>query len=366
MIVGIPKEIKPDEARVAIVPSGVAAFVAHGHSVLVEKNAGIGSGIPDDAYRSAGAKILSRAKDIWAQADLVMKVKEPLDAEFRWMKPNQILFTFLHLASNMSLTKMLLKKKVTAIGYETIQLQDGVLPALFPMSEVAGRLSIQKGAQCLEAGSKGRGILLGGVSGVKPAKVVILGGGVAGLNACQMAVGVGANVTVIDVNHSRLRYLHELMGGRIATAMSNRATVTEEVTGADLVIGCALIPGARTPRLITKEMVKQMKPGAAIVDIAIDQGGCCETSHPTTHHDPIYHVHGVVHYCVSNMPGAVPRTATYALTNITLGYGLALADKGVEKAIKGDPALKLGLNAQHGFVTHQAVAEALTLPWHEV
>lgn len=366
MVIGVPKETKPGEARVALVPSGVAAFVAHGHTVLVEHGAGAGSGISDAAYRRAGAQVAHTAKSVWERADLIIKVKEPSGEELDWMRPGQVIFTYLHLASNEALTRTLLKKNVIAVAYETIQLPDGSLPLLIPMSEVAGRLSVQKGAQCLEAGSKGLGILLSGVSGVKPANVVILGAGVVGSNACYVAAGLGAHVTVLDVAPAKLRYLHDIMGGRVTTVMSNRATIAEEVTRADLVIGCVLIPGARAPVLISKQLVRAMKPGSAIVDVAIDQGGCCETSRPTTHHDPIYHVHNVVHYCVTNMPGAVPRTSTYALTNVTLGYGLAIADKGIHAAIQADPALRKGLNIYEGTVTCPAVAEAFGMPWSEV
>ncbi len=366
MIVGVPKEIKAGEARVAMVPSGVAAFVGHGHTVLVEKNAGVGSGIPDDAYVAAGAAIVRKPKEIWERAAMIVKVKEPIDPEFNYMRPGQILYTYLHLASSEALTRKLLAKRVSGVAYETIQLPDGSLPLLTPMSEVAGRLSVQKGAQCLEAPSGGSGILLGGVSGVKPAKVVILGAGVSGSNACFIAVGMGAHVTVLDINPLRLRYLHDVMGGRVTTVMSNRATIAEEVTQADLVIGSVLVPGAKAPHLISKALVKGMKPNAAIVDIAIDQGGCIETSRPTTHAEPTYRVHDVVHYCVANMPGAVPRTSTYALTNVTLGYGLCLADKGLEKAIAEDPALKKGLNVHNGKITYRAVAEAVGMPCDEI
>ena len=365
MIVGVPKEIKPGEARVAMVPSGVAAFVAHGHTVLVEKGAGTGSGIADDAYAAAGATVVKRAKEIWERAALIVKVKEPIDPEFSYMRPGQILYTYLHLASSETLTKKLLAKRVTGVAYETIQLPDGSLPLLTPMSEVAGRLSVQKGAHCLEAPNGGSGILLGGVSGVKPAKVVILGAGVAGSNACFIAVGMGAHVTVLDINPLRLRYLHDIMGGRVTTIMSNRATITEEVTQADLVIGSVLVPGAKAPSLVSKTMIKQMRPNTAVVDIAIDQGGCIETSHPTTHAEPTYRVHDVVHYCVANMPGAVPRTSTYALTNVTLGYGLCLADKGLERALAEDPSLKKGLNVFNGKITYRAVSEALGMPCDE-
>ena len=362
MIIGVPREIKPGEARVAMVPSGVSALVAHGHEVLVEKGAGAGTGIPDEAYRAAGARIIPRAASIWQRAAMVVKVKEPIDAELGLMRPSQILYTYLHLASNEELTRALLRRKVTAVAYETIQLDDGALPLLTPMSEVAGRLSVQVGAHCLEAPSGGSGILLGGVSGVKPAKVVILGAGVAGSNACQVAVGMGAHVTVIDINPAKLRYLHDIMGGRVTTLMSNRANIAEEVCQADLVIGSVLIPGAKAPKLITRDLVRQMKPNSAFVDIAIDQGGCSETSHPTTHANPTYRVCDVVHYCVANMPGAVPHTSTMALTNATLGYGLKIADKGFEQAVAQDPALKRGVNTYNGQITHQAVADAFNLP----
>ena len=365
MIVGVPREIKADEGRVALVPSGVSAFVAHGHKVLVEKGAGLGSGIPDDAYAAQGAQLLGDAQAVWDRAEMVMKVKEPLGGELSWLREGLILYTYLHLASNEALTKALLAKNVAAVAYETIQLDDGSLPLLFPMSEVAGRLAVQKGAQCLEAGSKGRGILLSGVSCVKPANVVILGAGVSGSNACYVAQGMGARVTVLDISPTRLRYLHDIMGGHVTTVMSNRATVHEEVEQADLVIGAVLIPGARAPRLITEDLVSRMRPGSAIVDVAIDQGGCCETSRPTAHHDPIFHLHDIVHYCVANMPGAVPRTSTYALTNVTLGYGLAIAEKGVERAIAEDSALKRGLNVFEGRVTCKGVAEAWNLECHE-
>jgi len=366
MIVGVPKEIKPDEARVALIPSGVAAFVAHGHTVFVEQGAGLGSGIPDAAYRAAGARIVRQAKRVWERAELIVKVKEPLGDERTWLQRDQVLFTYLHLASDEALTRTLADRHVAAVAYETIQPDDGTLPLLIPMSEVAGRLSVQKGAQCLEAGNGGLGILLSGVSGVKPANVVILGAGVAGNNACYVAVGLGAHVTVLDINPARLRYLHDITGGHATTVMANSATIHEEVTQADMVIGAVLVPGARAPSLIPRSLVREMKPGSAIVDIAIDQGGCCATSRPTTHHDPTFRKYGVVHYCVANMPGAVPRTSTYALTNVTLGYGLAIADKGLERAIDEDAALKKGLNVYQGHVTYKAVAEAWGMACHEV
>jgi alanine dehydrogenase len=366
MRIGVPKEIKAGEGRVALTPAGTAAFVAHGHEVLLERGAGLGSGLADEAYVRAGAKLVQDAREVWERADLVMKVKEPTGDELAWLRRGQILYTYLHLASNGELTRRLAASGVTAFAYETIQLPDGSLPLLIPMSEVAGRLSVQKGAQCLEAIHGGAGILLGGVASVRPAKVVILGAGVAGSNACFIAVGMGAQVTVLDIDPAKLRYLHDIMGGRVVTVMSNRATVTEEVTEADLVIGCVLVPGAKAPTLVTEDMVRAMRPNAAIVDIAIDQGGCVATSRPTTHADPTYRMHDVVHYCVTNMPGAVPRTSTFALTNVTLTYGLELADKGWERAVAESPALRRGLNVHDGQVTCRPVAEACDMEYHEV
>lgn len=366
MHIGVPKEIKTDEGRVALVPSGVAAFIAHGHSVAVQQGAGLGSGIPDAAYRDAGAEIVPEAQQIWDRADLVIKVKEPLGPELEAMRPRQIVFTYLHLASDEALTRVLVAKRVIGVGYETIQLEDGSLPLLVPMSEVAGRLAVQKGAHALEAICGGRGILLSGVSGVKPANVVILGAGVAGSNACHIAVRMGARVTILDISPAKLRYLSDIMGGHVTTVMSNRANIDEEVADADLVIGSVLIAGARTPQLIDESLVKRMREGSALVDLAIDQGGCSTTSRPTTHRDPIYVKHGVVHYCVANMPGAVPRTSTYALTNATLGYGLAIADNGIDAAIQRDPALRRGVNVYDGHITHRAVANTFRIPWTEL
>jgi len=358
MIVGVPKEIKEEENRVAITPTGVAAFVAHGHQVLIEKNAGTGSGILDRSYEGAGASIIDSAAEVWRQADLVMKVKEPLRSEFPFLREGLILFTYLHLAASEEVTRVLLEKKVTAIAYETIQLDDGALPLLTPMSEVAGRLSLQVGAWCLQAENGGRGILLGGASGVRPGKVVILGAGIAGSNACQVAEGMGAYVSILDVNPAKLRYVHDILGGHVTTLMSNRANVEEEVVDADLVIGTVLIPGAKTPKLLSRALFKRMKQGAAFVDISIDQGGCAETSRPTTHRDPVYVEEEVVHYCVTNMPAIVPNTSTYALTNATLSYGLLLADKGIPRALTEDRALAKGLNTYRGKITHDGVAAA--------
>ncbi|HVO95993.1 MAG TPA: alanine dehydrogenase, partial [Terriglobales bacterium] len=302
MIIGVPKEIKTEENRVAVTPTGVAAFVARNHKVLIEKDAGLGSGLSDRAYANAGATLVDSAAEVWRQADMIMKVKEPQTSEYPLLRPGLILFTYLHLAASESVTRALLEHEVTAIGYETIQLDDGSLPLLAPMSEIAGRLSIQVGAWCLQAENGGRGILLGGASGVRPGKVVILGAGMSGTAACQVATGMGAYVSILDVNPTKLRYVHDILGGHLTTLMSNRANVEEEVIDADLVIGSVLIPGAQAPKLISRELVRRMKPGAAFVDISIDQGGCAETSRPTTHREPIYINEEVVHYCVTNMP----------------------------------------------------------------
>lgn len=361
MKVGIPKEIKAEETRVAITPSGVSALAAHGHEVLIEQHAGDGSSIPDDLYRAAGARVLSTANAVWEQADMILKVKEPLSTEYALLRPGLILFTYLHLAAEERLTNTLLDKQVTALGYETLQLDDGALPLLAPMSEVAGRLAIQVGAWCLQAQNGGRGVLLSGASGVKPAYVVILGAGIAGASACQVAVGVGAQVSILDVNPTRLRYIHDILGGHVTTVMSNRANIEEEVTAADLVISSVLVPGARTPKLLTRQLFRGMKPGAAFVDISIDQGGSAETSRPTAHHDPIYREEGIVHYCVTNMPAIVPHTSTYALTNVTLSYALELANKGLQ-ALHNNAALRRGLNTYQGQVAHPGVAAAFGLP----
>ena len=362
MIIGIPKEIKAEETRVAITPSGVAALVTHGHRVVIETRAGAGSSLSDAQYVAAGAHILESAEDVWAQADLILKVKEPLAAEYPFLRPGLILFTYLHLAAEEQLTRSLLDRQVTALGYETIQLDDGSLPLLAPMSEVAGRLAIQVGAWSLQAQNGGRGVLLSGASGVKPGHVVILGAGMAGASACQVAVGIGAHVSILDVNPARLRYVHDILHGHLTTVMSNRANIEEEVTAADLVISSVLVPGARTPKLLTRSLFRDMRPGAAFVDISIDQGGSAETSRPTTHHDPIYRDEDVVHYCVTNMPAIVPHTSTYALTNVTLSYAIELADKGVSAALRDNPALQRGLNTINGHVVHPGVAAAFDLP----
>ena len=360
MIIGVPREIKTEENRVAVTPTGVAGFVARNHKVLVEKGAGLGSRLTDRVYENAGAALVESAKEVWQQADLIMKVKEPQEFEYALMRSGLILFTYLHLAANESVTRALLDRKVTAIAYETIQLDDGSLPLLTPMSEIAGRLSIQVGAWCLQAENGGRGILLGGASGVRPGNVVILGAGISGTAACQVAAGLGAHVSILDINPTKLRYVHDILGGHVTTLMSNRANVEEAVVDADLVIGSVLIPGAQAPKLIPRSLVRRMKPGAAFVDISIDQGGCAETSRPTNHREPIYTDEQVVHYCVTNMPAIVPNTSTYALTNSTL------ANRGFPQALVRNKVLARGLNTFAGKITHEGVANAFGLPWTPV
>ncbi|MCS6806518.1 MAG: alanine dehydrogenase [Acidobacteriota bacterium] len=363
MIIGVAKEIKDNEYRVGLVPAGVKALKDEGHTVLVEYQAGLGSGIADEEYVGAGAEIVPTADELWARADMIIKVKEPIEPEYARMRPGQLLFTYLHLAPAPVLTQMLLDKKVTGIAYETITNAQGFLPLLTPMSEVAGRMSVQVGATYLERPNGGRGVMLGGVPGVLPAKVVILGGGVVGSNAAKIAVGMGAQVTIIDKNLDQLRYLDDIFGSQIRTLVSNSYNIWQAIENADLVIGAVLIPGASAPKLITREMLPTMHKGAVIVDVAVDQGGCVETSHPTTHSQPTFVVDDVVHYCVANMPGAVPRTSTFALTNATLPYALKLASLGFEKAIRSDPGLKLGVNTYQGHVTHAAVAESQNRPY---
>jgi alanine dehydrogenase len=362
MIIGVPKEIKTEENRVAVTPTGVTGFVSRGDKVLIERGAGLGSGLTDRAYEAAGATLAESAEEVWNQSDLIMKVKEPQLSEFPLLRRGLILFTYLHLAANETVTRELLQRRVTGIAYETIQLDDGSLPLLTPMSEIAGRLSIQVGAWCLQAENGGRGILLGGASGVRPGKVVILGAGMAGTAACQIAAGMGAYVSILDINPTKLRYVHDILGGHVTTLMSNRANVEEEIVDADLVIGSVLIPGAKAPKLISRSLARRMKPGSAFVDISIDQGGCAETSRPTTHLQPIYVEEDVVHYCVTNMPAIVPNTSTYALTNSTLSYGLELANRGFPQALIRNKALAKGLNTYDGKITHEGVATAFNLP----
>ena len=351
MRIGCPKEIKPQEGRVGLTPAGVDAFVRAGHTVYMEQGAGLGSGFPD-------------AKSVYDAADMIIKVKEPLAPEYELLKEGQTLFTYLHLAPDPAQTQALLRKKVTAIAYETVQPADGSLPLLAPMSEVAGRLSIQVGAHLLESSVGGRGILLGGVPGVERANVVIIGGGNVGTNAAKMAVGLGANVTILDLNAKRLAYLDDIFGGRVQTLLSNSYNIAQAVRDADLVVGCVLIPGAKAPKLVTEEMVQTMRPGSVLVDVAIDQGGSIATiDRITTHQDPFFVKYGVLHYSVANMPGAVPRTSTLALTGATLPYALKIANLGAEAACKADPALMKGLNTYQGHLTFQAVAEAQGLPY---
>lgn len=363
MIIGLPKEIKNNEFRVGMTPANVSDYVQAGHTVLVEAGAGLGSDFTDQEYEEAGAQILAEAAQVWAKSDMIVKVKEPLKSEYDYFKEGQILYTYLHLADNEELTKVLLEKKIKAVAYETIVGPRGGLPCLAPMSHIAGRLSIQEGAKYLEKTFGGRGVLLAGVPGVACGNVVILGGGNVGTNACKMAVGMGANVTVLDLNLERLGYLDDIFDKRITTLYASRGNVLEAIKQADLVVGAVLVPGATAPILIRKEDLKLMKKGAVIVDVAIDQGGNAETSHVTTHDDPIYKVDGIIHYCVANMPGAVARTSTLALANATLPYGLKLAAKGVEGACAADKGLMAGLNCYDGKCTFPGVAEALGLEY---
>lgn len=361
MRIGVPKEIKNRESRVGLIPAGVRALVAHGHRVSVQKGAGLGSGIPDEAFQAAGAEMVPTAADVWA-ADMVIKVKEPLSDEFGFLRPGLVLFTYLHLAAERKLTEELIERKVTGIAYETIQEADGSLPLLRPMSEIAGRMSVQVGAYYLQSSwdpsFAGKGILLGGVPGVSPGRVAIIGGGVAGANAAMVALGMGAIVTILDLDVRRLEYLEHVSSGRLITLMSNHDTIEETVSKADLVIGSVLVPGARAPKLVPHKLISQMSRGSVVVDIAVDQGGCIETCRPTSHESPTFVVDGVIHYCVTNMPGAVSRTSTFALTNATLKYALLLADKGAEAAAAAIPSIKLGFNTYRGQVVHPQIAEA--------
>ncbi len=366
MIVGVPTEIKPQENRVGLIPSGVKELASRGHSVLVQQGAGLGSGVSDDEYIRAGATIVPTAEEIWGKADMIWKVKEPLKSEYPLMRAGQILYTYLHLAPDLPQTQALIKSKNIAFAYETIQTDNGALPLLAPMSEVAGRLSIQAGARCLEKVSGGRGVLLGGVPGVLPGRVLVIGGGIVGASAVRMAVGLGADVIVMDISIDRLRDFDNEYHGAVQTLFSTPHNLEEALSRADLVVGAVLVAGARAPHIITRAHLGLMKPGAAIVDVAVDQGGCAETTHPTTHAEPTYVVDGIVHYAVANMPGAVARTSTFALNNATLRYGVALADKGWERAIKEDPALAKGLNVSQGHVTYEAVAQAHGLAFQPV
>ena len=358
MVIGAPKEVKDHESRVGLVPAGVNALVEAGHQVIVESGAGRGSSITDEEYASAGARIAGKASEVWTQADLVIKVKEPQASEFQFLRRDLVLFTYLHLAPLPALTQALLDAGTNSVAYETIREENGALPLLTPMSEVAGRMSVQIGAQYLEAPNGGRGILLGGVPGTAPANVVILGGGIVGHNAAKIACGMGAHVTIIDRNLNRLRELDDIYNGAVVTLASNVHTIRESLRLADLVIGAVLIPGASAPKLVRREMIKLMKPGSVMVDVAIDQGGCFETSRATTHTDPIYYVDSVLHYCVSNMPAAVPHTSTFALNNATLPYLLTLANKGLEAAARRSRAIAEGVNTYQGKCVYRAVAES--------
>ncbi|MFO0611344.1 MAG: alanine dehydrogenase [Polyangiaceae bacterium] len=357
MLIGVPKEIKTREYRVGMTPAGVRALVAHGHKVIVEKTAGEGSGIRDEEYVRAGASIVPTAADAWG-ADMVVKVKEPLKAEYGFFRKDLILYTYLHLAPEPELTRELAKKGVAGVAYETIQLEDGSLPLLRPMSEVAGRMAVQVGASCLEKEHGGKGVLLGGVPGTRRGRVVILGGGVVGRNAATIAIGMGAQVTVLDVRAETMAYLEDVFGGAIETLYSNPDNIEQTVRRADLVIGAVLVPGAKAPHLVNEDHLKQMEKGSVVVDVAVDQGGCISTCRPTTHDNPTYEVHGVVHYCVANMPGAVSHTSTWALTNTTIAFGIQIANKGIVAAAKESRAIALGLNTFAGAVTYKGVAEA--------
>jgi alanine dehydrogenase len=363
MIVGLPKEIKDNEYRVGLTPAGVRALTDAGHKVVVERSAGEGSGFEDALYERAGATMLDSPDAVWAEGEMVVKVKEPIAPEYPRMREGQLLFTYLHLAPDQKQTEALLKNKVTGIAYETITDRKGTLPLLTPMSEVAGRMAIQVGATYLEKMNGGRGILLGGVPGVPSAHVVIIGGGVVGTNAAKIAVGMGARVTIIDNNLDRLRELDDIFLSKVSTLASSAYMIHDAISQADLIVGAVLVPGAAAPKLVTKSMLKDVPNGAVIVDVAVDQGGCIETTHPTTHSNPTYYVEGVLHYCVANMPGAVPRTSTFALTNATLPYALKLANKGFIDAISSDPGLKEGVNTYAGHLTYEAVALAQRIPY---
>ncbi len=366
MIIGVPKEIKTNENRIALVPAGAELLTASGHTVYVEQGGGLGSGFADEQYVAAGAGILATADEVWAKADMIMKVKEPIAVEWPRMRKGQVIYTYFHFAAAEELTRAVIASGAIAIAYETVQLPSGELPLLTPMSEVAGRMAVQEGAKYLEKVHGGRGVLLGGVPGVAPAKVVIIGGGVVGINAAKMAAGMGANTTILDISLERLRYLDDVLPANVKTIYSNRFNILEAIERADLVIGAVLLPGAKAPHLVTRADLKRMQPGAVIVDVAVDQGGCVETIKPTTHENPTYFVDGILHYGVANMPGGVPRTSTLALTNATLPYGLRLAKLGWKQACKQDRALALGLNVVDGKVVYPGVAEAFNLPLVEV
>lgn len=366
MIIGVPKEIKTNENRVALTPAGALELTKRKHTVYVQSTAGEGSGFDDDEYESAGAKILPTIEEVYAIAEMIIKVKEPIESEWSLIKPDQLLFTYFHFASYEPLTQAMIKSKAVCLAYETVELTDGSLPLLVPMSEVAGRMAIQEGAKYLEKPVKGRGVLLGGVPGVAPGKVLVLGGGIVGTQAAKMAAGLGAEVSILDINLPRLRYLSEVMPPNVNTIFSNEYTIRRMIRDHDLIIGAILIPGAKAPKLITADMLKTMRPGTVLVDVAVDQGGCFETTHPTTHDNPTYIIDHVVHYCVANMPGAVPATSTLALTNATLPYALQLANKGWKKACQDSLPLRKGLNIVGGKVVYQGVADAFGLDYTTV
>jgi len=366
MIVGVPKEIKNNENRVGLIPAGVKELTKMGHTVYIQQTAGEGSGFSDDLYASAGAQMLPKIDDVYSQAEMIVKVKEPIEPEYNLIKKDQLVFTYFHFASSEALTYAMIKSEAVCLAYETVELPDRSLPLLVPMSEVAGRMSVQQGAKYLEKPMKGRGILLGGVPGVKPAKVLILGGGVVGTQAAKMAAGLGADVTIMDTNLNRLRYLADILPSNVNTLMSNEYNIREMLGRVDLIVGAVLIPGAKAPKLITRDMLQEMRPGTVLVDVAVDQGGCIETCTPTTHKDPIFVIDDVVHYCVANMPGAVPYTSTIALNNATLPFTLQLANLGWKKACATSEPLKKGLNIIGGDVVYPSVAEAFNLPYKEV
>lgn len=366
MIIGVPKEIKDNENRVALTPAGAFELTKRGHTVYVQSTAGEGSGFADSEYKEAGAKILSTIEEVYSIAEMIMKVKEPIQSEYKLIKKDQLVFTYFHFASYEPLTHAMIESGAVCLAYETVELPDRSLPLLIPMSEVAGRMAIQEGAKYLEKPIKGRGVLLGGVPGVPPGKVLILGGGIVGTQAAKMAAGLGAEVVIMDVNMTRLRYLADIMPPNVITLYSNEYNVRKHIQDSDLIVGAVLIPGAKAPKLITRDMLKLMRPGTVLVDVAVDQGGCIETCEPTTHADPTYIIDDVVHYCVANMPGAVPYTSTIALTNATLPYAIQLAEKGWVKACKENNSLKLGLNVVNGKVVYEGVAEAFNLPLESV
>lgn len=366
MIIGVPKEIKTHENRVALQPGGALQFTRNGHNVLIEKGAGLGSGFSDAEYVNAGAKIIDDVEKIWKDADMIMKVKEPIAVEYPRMREGQIIFTYFHFAAERKLTEAVVASKCIAIAYETVEKEDRSLPLLIPMSEVAGRMAAQEGAKYLEKATGGRGVLLGGIPGVLPANVLVLGGGIVGVNAAKMAAGMGANTTIMDINMPRLRYLDDVMPKNVNTQFSSEANIRKALPTVDLIIGAVLKPGAKAPHLITREMLKDMRPGTVLVDVAIDQGGCFETAKPTTHDDPIYIIDDIVHYCVANMPGAVPYTSTLGLTNVTLPYAVQLANKGWKKALLENEELVKGLNIANGDIVYKDVADAFDMPYRNV